>query len=653
MKKKAIILLVFLAQLSGFAQNYKFGKVSKEEIQEQFYPLDSTADAAYLYKYRWSYFDYSANNGFQLVTEIHHRIKIYTPKGFDYATKSIQYYTPGSSGSETVSRIKGYTFYIDNGKLVKEKLSKKGIFKEEINEDYSKVKITMPMVKEGCVLEIRYRLTSPYATSISDVQFQKGIPIKKLESRIEFPEYYKFNKRSKGFYNIPMKTLSKTSVIGDLNYRTDILLFEGNNVPALKNDEPYVANIYNYRGGVKFELSRRDFIGIGGKLTNYSTSWENVSKKIYESSSFGGELKKSNYYKKDLEKILAENKTDVDKISTIFSFVKNKVKWNGYYGKYSPKGLKKAYKNNVGNVADINLMLTAMLRSAGLNADPVLISSRGNGVPLFPTLNGFDYVISAVQFPDNSYVLLDATEKYSIPNILPARVLNWNGRIVTKAGTSSWIKLSSSKQASEENMVMIKISDDLMIDGFIRTKYNNLNALNFRKNNNHLKDDELITKYEENNNIEIEDFKIINQEKLNKPVIRNVKFSSEDLIEQIGNKLYVEPTLFLTKRKNPFKLDERKFPVDFTSAWKEINRVSIQIPEGYIVEKLPEPLAIGLPDNLGVYKYQVTQSANKLKAISILQFNSSIIPAQYYQELKGFYSQLVKKETEKIVFVKQ
>ena len=75
-----------------------------------------------------------------------------------------------------------------------------------------------------------------------------------------------------------------------------------------------------------------------------------------------------------------------------------------------------------------------MLRFAGLEANPVLVSSRGNGVPLFPTLNGFDYVISIVQFPDNSYILLDATEMYSLPNVLPVRALNWDGRIVRKYG---------------------------------------------------------------------------------------------------------------------------------------------------------------------------------------------------------------------------
>lgn len=650
--KKIYLPLILLFCISTYAQDYKFGRVSENEVEEVFYPLDSTADAAYLYKYRRSYFNYSQNVGFQLITEIHHRIKIYTKEGFDYATKSISYYNPDSGDSESVSSIKGYTYNIENGKLEKEKLSKSSIFKEKTNKYTTKVKITMPNIKVGSVIEYKYEIISPFATSIGDVEFQKGIPIKKLDSQLEFPEYYTFNKMSKGFYNVPMKTSSKPSSIGDLRFTTNVFTFEDENIPALKNDEAFVANIDNYRGGMKFELSNTNFIAIGGSFKNYTTSWENISKEIYKSSAFGGELDKSSYYKDDLNALLQNAKTDSDKLISIFQFVKSKVKWNGFYGKYTDKGVRSAYKENVGNVAEINLILTSMLREAGLNANPVLVSSRGNGIPLYPTFNGFDYLISIVQFPDNSYVLLDATEPYSLPNVLPVRALNWDGRLVTKDGNSSWIKLSSTNYATEENMIMAKITDDLTIEGLARTKFENLNALNFRRNYNHIKEDELIEKYEEDNKVEVENFKISNKEELGQPVARIVQFLSEDLIETINNKVYIEPLLFLTQRKNPFKLDERKFPVDFGTAWKDINRVSLDIPEGYTVESLPETMAIALPENVGVFKYQVQQAGNKIKVFCSLEFNSPIIPAQYYAYLKDFYGKLVKKESEKIVLVK-
>ena len=70
------------------------------------------------------------------------------------------------------------------------------------------------------------------------------------------------------------------------------------------------------------------------------------------------------YYKKDLD-VLLEGITDpIKKIALIFNHVKAKVKWNDYHGIYTSDGVKKAYKDHVGNVAEINLMLTSMLRYA-------------------------------------------------------------------------------------------------------------------------------------------------------------------------------------------------------------------------------------------------------------------------------------------------
>ena len=650
--KKIILVVILLLQISVNAQDYKFGKVSKEELNEQFYPLDSAASAAYLYKYRRSYFNYLPNEGFQLVTEVQERIKIYNKEGFEYATRLVNIYTPDHGDRERVSNIKAYTYYIENKKVEKEKLEDEGIFKENLDDNFTQVKITMPKIKEGCVLEIRYKIYSPYAEYIGDVNFQAGIPTKKYHTQIEVPEYYVYKKLSKGYFNIKMETTSKTASIGDLRFRMDVFKFDGDNIPPLKNNEPFVSNADNYRGGMKFELAQTDFITVGGDFKTFSNSWENVSNQIYKSSNFGGELDKKSYFKKEVTALLEGAKSEKEKLALIFQFIKTKVKWNGNYGKYASKGVKDAYEENVGNAADINLMLTAMLRFAGLNANPVLVSSRGNGIPISPTLNGFNYVVSIVHFADNSYVLLDATEPYSLPNVLPVRALNWNGRVVKEDGSSTWVKLDTSNPASTENIVMLKFSDDLVAEGMIRTKFDNLSALEFRSNYGHLKEENLRAKYEEANGIEIEDFKISNILDLDKSVLRNVKFVSEDFVEEISGKLYIEPLLFLTEHQNPFKLEERKYPVDFDSPWKKTSRVSFNIPKGYKVESLPETLAIGLPNNMGVFKYQVRQVGNQIKTVSILEFNNSFIAAPDYQYLKDFYGKLVKKQSEKIVLIK-
>jgi len=60
-----------------------------------------------------------------------------------------------------------------------------------------------------------------------------------------------------------------------------------------------------------------------------------------------------------------------------------------------------------------------------------------------------------------------------------------------------------------------------------------------------------------------------------------------------------------------------------------------------------------LPDNLGHFKYKISQTENSLQISSGLVINTAVFPAEKYQELKDFYKKMIKKQAEKIVFVKK
>jgi len=71
------------------------------------------------------------------------------------------------------------------------------------------------------------------------------------------------------------------------------------------------------------------------------------------------------------------------------------------------------------------------------------------------------------------------------------------------------------------------------------------------------------------------------------------------------------------------------------------------------VDFIPETKAIGLTDGLGVFKFVVKNSGNKIMISSVIQFNKGQITPEYYEDLKGFYAQILKKYEEKIVLIKQ
>ncbi|MBP0903094.1 DUF3857 domain-containing protein [Mariniflexile gromovii] len=664
MKITAFLLSICFCT-SMFAQNFDFGKVSKEELEEKFNPLDSSANATYLYKFRKTYFEYRQEKGFVLVTEIHERVKIYNQQGFEYTTNKVNLYKSGGD-EEEVSSLKASTYILNEGKIEETKLKNDGIFKTELSKYFDETKFTMPNVKEGCVVEYKYKIYSPFFWNVDDFIFQEDIPIKKLDATFSAPEYYKFKANTKGFLSVTPKMSKKNDRItfnnktrhvsgntefstSNVDYYANVYEFSLSDIPALK-DEPYVNNINNYRSAINYELSYTDFPQTPMKY--YSTTWEDVVKSIYDNPNFGSELNKSGYYEKEIDEIIGTISDPVQRTSLIFDFVKNKVKWNGYYGYYTNEGVKKAYKDQVGNVAEINLMLTSMLRYAGLKAFPVLVSTRQNGVPLFPTREGYNYVVSYVKLPDG-IILLDATNKYCTPNTLPFRALNWQGRVIAEHGGSELIDLYPKEPSKNTISMLAAISENGTLNGSYRgIKYNH-DALSYREKYNDAKKEDFLEKLENKyGGMEISDFDIKNDFDISKPIVESYKFLKESQADVIGNKLYFSPLFFLKTSENPFKLEKREFPVDFGYPSSTKYLINIDLPEGYKVESAPTPVVLALPDNLGSFKYNLLASDTKIQLVIDVEINQSIISPIYYDALKAYFSSLVEKEAEQIVLTK-
>lgn len=638
--------------LTVFTQDYDFGKISKEELSELFNPRDSSASATYLYKYRATRFEYYKDDGFQLITEVHERVKIYNQEGFEYATKAINLFKSGSD-DEVLNGLKAYTYNLVDGKIVETKLDKSGIFKTEKSKYRNETKFTLPNIKVGSVVEYRYRIFSPFYQNIDDYIFQSNIPINKLNFKFEAPEYFKFKLNMKGFLSvIPEKEIRRDNLrIGSTAIDFNKECFEYNlvNVPALK-EEPYVDNINNYRSTISYELSYTQFPESVPKY--YSTTWEDVVKTIFDSSSFGEQLDKTGYFEEDIDAIINSISDPAKRVSLIFDFVKSRVKWNGYYSYYTDQGVKNAFKDQVGNVAEINLMLTSMLRYAGLRAYPVLVSTRENGIPLFPTREGYNYVVSYVKLPEGN-IMLDATNKYSIPNVLPFRALNWQGRVISEQGGSELIDLYPSQKSENNIIMMANLDSNGNIEGGYRSIKTNHNALSFRERYIDADKDDYLEKLENRyNGIEVSDYEVKNENDLFEDVMESYKFLKENQVDIIGDKLYFSPMFFLKTVENPFKLEKREFPVDFGYPSTTSFRIIINLPEGYKLESLPEPQVLMMPDGLGVFKYNITGNDKNIQLSIESEINQSKILPSYYDILKAYFGQLVEKESEQIVLTR-
>jgi hypothetical protein len=477
---------------------------------------------------------------------------------------------------------------------------------------------------------------------LRDWYFQYSIPVDFSEYNVKIPYFLTFNKRAKGFIYPKLSSMP--------SYNREISeVYKLENIPAI-NEESFVNNINNYRASISYELA---LVNIpGGIYKSFSTDWESVTKTIYEYDDFGLELTKTGYFEDDINAIIAGLNTPEEKAAAIFNFVKSNVKWNNYYGYYCNDGVKKAYKDKTGNVAEINLMLTAMLRYAGLSVNPVLLSTRSNGIALFPNRTAFDYVIAAIETA-NGLVLLDATEKFSLPNVLPLRDLNWFGRLIRKDGTSSEVSLTPTALSSETVNMNAVVSMDGSISGKLRRQLTNQKALSFRQKNTATKEETYLEGLEnDNNSIEVGDYKRENDLDLSKPIVESYVFKDSKDFERINDKIYISPSLFLGMKENPFKQEVREYPVDFGYPNQNKYNITIEIPVGYAVETIPEGLNIAAVDGIGTFKYVIANKGNKVQISMTDEISKAIVSADYYQALKEFFKKILDKQNEKIILKK-
>lgn len=641
--KIVLVFIILFLFVEVNAQKYEYGNITVKELEEKLHPRDSSAVAAVLNAECESAILVGSSNYYYTNTDTKMRIKIYKKEGLSWGQ---HHFFTQKGLNEKVDIYNAYTYNLVDGKIEKTKLDlKEGFLANNYNEHFGQKVLVMPNIKAGSVIEFNIVRTQDGIITPPRWDFQMSIPVNHSKFVTRIPEKFVFKTFQRGFIFPQISVLRKN---GQNNTVEVVTTYTANDLPALK-EEVFVNNIKNYTSSIShdFSIINNDY----GGIYNYAADWESIVKSIYESDTFRYELDKNGYFKNELDPILEKCKTRDEKLDKIFTFVKSSVKWNNNRGIYCADGVRKAYISKTGNIAEINLMLTAMLRYAGFKANPVLISTRENGISVSPSISAFDCVIAGVEENDK-IILLDASEKFSAPNVLPFRDLNWFGRMIRADRTSKEIDLMPGFVSEQMVNMQLNVDSKGGVIGKLKSHFLDHLALDFRVANHLISKDDYLENLENKYNIEISDYLRDNMEDLTKPVSETYSFKGNKIIEVVEGKIYMSPLLFLSKNQNPFKLENRDFPVDFGYPKKETYAVDLNIPEGYIVESMPQPLRVSTPDGLQSFYYNYEKSDNRIQLIITNTINTAIVSSENYPALKSFFQQMIDKQNEKIVFKK-
>ncbi|TRW25276.1 DUF3857 domain-containing protein [Flavobacterium zepuense] len=650
MKHCATFTVLLLITISAYSQDNgavvpPIPAVSIADLEERIYAEDSSAQAAYLYIRGKTYYENKGTYLWDMVTEVYKRIKIYKKDGFDYADASIRYYSGNSRGTGFFKEVA--TYNLVNGVIEKTPLTSDGEFSSHPRDNYTEKKIKLPNVKEGSIVEYKYEIRTPHV-GLRDWYFQYDIPVKDVRYDVSVPVYFSYNPYIIGY--VPVEVAPQKLLFNNANKSTDkYYTYSAKKVKAFK-DEAYVSNKKNYISTLSHQLTAMYSEGVVAK--EFTLDWKKIAKSIYEDDRFGFELRRTSYYNNEINPLIGPLTTDIEKMNEIFTYVQNRMKWDEYGGYYCRDGVKKAYDIRKGNAAEINLMLVSMLRHANLDASPVLVSTRSNGVPFFPTDSSYDYVIAAVKTGGKT-ILLDATSKFSQPDILPLRALNWEGMLIKKDGSSEIADLTPKLVSRENYSVVAEVATDGIFKGKAKVQYVNHSAYVYREVLAVVSSDKYVEAFEEEKNgITINAHKINNLNDVSKPLIEEYDFSHTMVSDVIGDKIYFSPLLYFSVKENLFKQETREYPVDFTYPKQEKYMFFIKIPSGYKVEFLPKALTITMEENIGSFMYNLKQEGNTIQLVATLDINHHTVMPEYYQTLKDFFQKMIEKQNEKVILTR-
>ncbi len=650
-------MLLFLSAYT-YGQRYGAGRLnetSMSEMEMTHYDKDPEAGAVILSDKGDFYFEYRGS-GIRLYMQRTTRIKIFNQSAYDYATVEIPIYN-GSEGWEIISDIKGYTYRLENGSIVHTELDKKNIFRDEVDPDVNLVKFTLPEIKDGSVIEYQYVIETPYFFRMRRWDFQTKIPA--MESSLVYRSvpFYEYVYLLMGTNKLDVLNSEVETQIRNLagaSYKETIWHMGMKHVPAYV-DQDFTTSQRDHIISVNFQLANVYSVRMA-KVRSIMTTWPELNKELLKGKYFGSYIKNSRKKgQEDLLQLGLDGKADIEKAKIITAHVKNKFEWDSHTAKYSTADASYLLQKKKGTSADINLYLIGLLQEAGLDAKPVVLSTREHGTvqKQYPFESFLNYVVAMVDIDGQQY-FIDGTEPLLYFDELPLRCLNVEGLVVEQK-KEDWVMTSQTQIAETTEAYKLKIDPEggsANIDARLELVGND--AYTYRKiiaEGESLNKEEVLAKYlKEARNITVNNgVQITNLNELGQPL--SFTFNTDAHVDVNEGKIFVNPFCNMHIKDNPFKQQERTIPIDLAYLRTRKYSVEIEIPKGYKVEYLPK--AMDMDRTLFKIFYEAKEDNGKVKVDVEYSLKQNMYPAGQYGTLRTIMDAIINQMGEMVILVKE
>ena len=666
MKIPFLLLPAMALCTSIFSQdkaNVKFGKVSPEDFAAKACSIDSDANAIVIADIGSSRIVGNDKGWFSLEFRRYCRLRLLNKNGFDLATEQIPLYSNGNAEEKLVD-LKAATYNLENGKVVETKLDKDNVFKDKLDKNWVVRKFTAPNIKEGSIIEFDYTVTSDFLDELRPWTFQRDYPTLWSEYNVSLPSFFNYVFLSQGYQPFFIKTKKESQDNFSVTASNGVEASEHYHIsaniatyrwvvkdaPALK-EEGFVSTIKNHVQKIEFELtSQTEPL----EPHVYLSTWTQVADNMLKDEDFGLPLAKDNGWLGDAVKAATQGATTpLSKAKKIYAYVRDNFTCTDYSDLYLGQTLKNVLKARNGTVSEINLLLIAMLRYADISADPVILSTRTHGYTyaLYPIMSRFNYVICDASI-DGKQFFLDATHSRLGFGKLSTDCYNGHARIINSSATALDFSPDSLVE-SKTTSIMLLANEKGEMEGSVQEVPGYFESHQIRERVKEKGQDEFFrdVKKAYGQDVDVIDPHIDSIDNLEENVLVNYRFK---LNEEKGDLVYINPMFAEGYKENPFKSEQRSYPVEMPYTSDETYIFNLMIPDGYVVDELPKSVVVKLNEaGDGRFEYRISESNGTVSMRSRIQLKRTYYDPAEYDILREFFNLIVKKHGEQIVLKKK
>jgi hypothetical protein len=651
MKEKFFVAIAWLFTcFHGFSQGDipEFGNITPAELAADACPFEKDAPAVYLLNYSKTEFETYYDGSYDLVTKRRIRIKIITQKGFDYASISIPHL--GNKHTSKIRDIEAFIYTLDaNGAIVKNKVDRKDIFRENVSKrnDLNIVKFTFPGLKAGCIIEYRYEHLEKNTYDIDPWLIQNSIPVALSYCEVNFPSASLLDYRIAGQLAFTKNNYREWPIDSTKEkFKKTFLVKE---IPSFKT-EPLMSSMIDNLERIEFSLNPRPTL-----MTLFASTtdkkWLLISERFMTSFRFGMQLDVNLPGTEQLIDSVKSIKTKKDQINAIYSYVKKQLSWDKHQTLY-PYDINEIWKAKTGNSADLNLIILNLLKKAGIDCYPLLISTRENGKtdPLFAHMSQFNGLDVLVLDSANYYVL-DASSTNPSCLIPPLNVLNRDVFLVIPHAYK-WVNINETRPLIKDSVyINAALDKDGLITGEAVTTsfhYSRNLRLEEEKETNKSTNDLLSNELAE---LKTDSTWLVNKNEETLPLTAHARFRLP--LNNTSNFYFLNPYIFNSIRKNPLTDSTRSTNIDFMCNQQYTQTINLNLPGNIVMETVPGSITIRMIDSSMIYSRKVIQRGSVLWIENEFRIDKSAYTPDEYPAVWQFFKKVYALLAEQIVLQKK